>query len=134
MIFVDTSAWFALLVPTDPDHTAAKEWLRQSTQPLATTDYVLDELLTLLVYRGEGDRIAAVADSFFTQKVASIQWTTEEVVQESLLTLQRFRDKRWSFTDCVSRTVMQRMGIETAFAFDEHFTQFGTVTVVPQLP
>ncbi len=43
----------------------------------------------------------------------------------------RFRDNEWSFTDCVSRVVMGRLGISVAFAFDEHFRQFGTVSVVP---
>jgi predicted nucleic acid-binding protein len=43
---------------------------------------------------------------------------------------QRFHDKEWSFTDCTSRVVMQRLGIQRAFAFDDHFRQFGTVTVV----
>jgi hypothetical protein len=28
---------------------------------------------------------------------------------------------------------MQRLGITTAFAFDKHFLEFGTITVVPQL-
>jgi hypothetical protein len=36
-----------------------------------------------------------------------------------------------SFTDCVSYLVIQRRGIRTAFAFDEHSRQFGIVTVVP---
>jgi uncharacterized protein len=42
-----------------------------------------------------------------------------------------FSDKGWSFTDCTSRVLMERLGIAQAFAFDEHFRQFGTVTVVP---
>lgn len=42
-----------------------------------------------------------------------------------------YQDKGWSFTDCVSRVVMGRLGIDTALAFDEHFRQFGTVNVVP---
>jgi len=42
-----------------------------------------------------------------------------------------YRDKGWSFTDCVSRVVIERLGIATAFAFDVHFRQFGTLTVVP---
>jgi predicted nucleic acid-binding protein len=42
-----------------------------------------------------------------------------------------YRDKGWSFTDCVSRVVMERLGITTAAAFDEHFHQFGMVAVVP---
>jgi predicted nucleic acid-binding protein len=42
-----------------------------------------------------------------------------------------FVDKAWSFTDCTSRVVMERLGIQRAFAFDEHFRQFGTVAVLP---
>jgi predicted nucleic acid-binding protein len=44
---------------------------------------------------------------------------------------ERFADKDWSFTDCTSYVVMQRLGIVTEFAFDEHFRQFGICTVVP---
>jgi predicted nucleic acid-binding protein len=43
----------------------------------------------------------------------------------------RYTDKGWSFTDCTSFVVMQRLGIRRAFSFDDHFRQFGTVTVVP---
>ena len=53
MIFVDTGAWFATFVPNDPDHAAADAWLQANVQPLVTTDYVIDELLTLLKIRGE---------------------------------------------------------------------------------
>jgi len=42
-----------------------------------------------------------------------------------------YADKRWSFTDCTSKVVMERLGIRTAFAFDHHFKQFGDVKVVP---
>lgn len=44
---------------------------------------------------------------------------------------RRYDDKAWSFTDCTSRVIMERLGIQRAFAFDDHFRQFGTVTVVP---
>ena len=41
------------------------------------------------------------------------------------------KDKGWSFTDCVSRAVIDRLGIVTACAFDVHFRQFGSLNVVP---
>jgi uncharacterized protein len=44
---------------------------------------------------------------------------------------QQFQDKQWSFTDCTSRVVMDRLAIQRAMAFDDHFRQFGTVTVLP---
>jgi predicted nucleic acid-binding protein len=43
----------------------------------------------------------------------------------------KYSDKFWSFTDCTSRVLMERLGIQTAFAFDDHFRQFGTVVVLP---
>ena len=56
MIFVDTGAWFASVVPSDRDHAAATHWLNQNTQPLITTDYIVDETLTLLKARGQALR------------------------------------------------------------------------------
>jgi predicted nucleic acid-binding protein len=53
MIFVDTGAWFASVVPLDQDYTAATRWLNQNTQPRLTTDYIVDETLTLLKTRGQ---------------------------------------------------------------------------------
>jgi predicted nucleic acid-binding protein len=37
----------------------------------------------------------------------------------------------WSFTDCTSKIVIDDLGIRKAAALDEHFRQFGNVTVVP---
>ena len=52
-------------------------------------------------------------------------------LQPAFEIFRKFEDKRWSFTDCVSRVVMEELKISTAFAFDDHFRQFGMVTVVP---
>jgi hypothetical protein len=55
MIFVDTGAWFASVVPWDANHAAAVAWLGQNREILITTDYILDETLTLLRVRKEPD-------------------------------------------------------------------------------
>ena len=39
-----------------------------------------------------------------------------------------FRDnpgRSWSFTDCTSKIVMERLHVRRALSFDEHFKQFG---------
>ena len=51
MIFVDTGAWYALAVPSDTDHAQAKSFLYAIDEQLITTDYIVDELLTLLTVR-----------------------------------------------------------------------------------
>ena len=131
MTFVDTSAWFAAFVPNDPDHAAAVNWLTENSHPLLTTDYVLDELLTLLKIRREFARAVFVGESLLAEDIARLEWVTRADVQAAWQVFYRFRDKAWSFTDCVSRVVIERLAIQTAFAFDDDFRQFGTVVVVP---
>jgi uncharacterized protein len=38
---------------------------------------------------------------------------------------QRHQDKDYSLTDCISFLVMQKLGIGTASAFDQHFVPAG---------
>ncbi len=130
-VFVDTGAWFAAFVPTDPDHAGARHWLDQNTAPLLTTDYVIDELLTLLLVRGERVRALRIGGALLGGSIADMHWITRDDVQTAWQTFRQFSDKGWSFTDCTSRVVMQRLGIGRAFAFDDHFRQFGIATVLP---
>lgn len=131
MIFVDTSGWHAAFIPDDPQYVRAARWYRSNRQPLLTTDYVVDETLTLLRSRGH-DRLAlSLGRQFFAGTLAQIYYLTPDDVQEAWHTFAQFSDKDWSFTDCTSRVVIKRLGILEALAFDLHFRQFGTVRVVP---
>ena len=131
MIFVDTGAWFAAFVPNDADHSAADSWLSGNTELLVTTDYVVDELLTLLRIRGEFERAVHLGEALFSQDIAQLAWVTPDDVRNAWDVFREFQDKEWSFTDCVSYVVISRREIQTAFAFDADFRQFGTVAVVP---
>ena len=131
MIFVDTGAWFAGVVPTDQHHQAAVAWSRQNRERPLTTDYVIAETLTLLRARGESDRALELGADLFSGRWVDVHYLTREDVQEAWQVFRRFADKEWSFTDCTSKVVMEKLGITHAFAFDQHFRQFGSVTVVP---
>lgn len=133
MIFVDTGAWFAITVPTDPNYPSAKAWTQQNQVPFLTTDYVIDETLNLLRARGESRRAIALGEAFFAGVLAQVHYLTQEDVQASWQTFRQFADKQWSFTDCSSKIVMEKFNCKEAFAFDYHFRQFGSVTVVPPI-
>lgn len=45
--------------------------------------------------------------------------------------LKNFSDKEFSYTDATSFIVMESLTIDTAFAFDEHFKQYGKFVLVP---
>ncbi len=131
MIFADTGGWFSVTVPGDKHHSAAARWMTERTQPLITTDYVIDETLTLLKARGQNRRALTLGQQFFDGLLTAIYYLTEDDIRVSWQVFTRYADKGWSFTDCTSKVIMEKLEITEAFAFDHHFRQFGTVTIVP---
>jgi predicted nucleic acid-binding protein len=129
-VFVDTGAWFAASVPNDPDHAAAAAFLRSNSERLVTSDYIYDELLTLFRSRGQMDRAKDWVEQVSQRRLDVIEVVESDFRAATTLFFD-FADKDWSFTDCTSRVIMERLGIQRAFAFDEHFRQFGTVIVMP---
>ena len=130
-VFVDTGGWFAYFVRRDPDHAAAVNWMQQNRQPLVTTDYVLDELFTLLKLR-ENHRVAVAAGAtLLDQSVTRVERVAESDFRAARSVFEKYDDKGWSFTDCTSKVVIERLGVTHAFAFDRHFEEFGTVIRVP---
>ena len=45
--------------------------------------------------------------------------------------IRRYADKDFSLTDAISFAVMERLGIDHAFAFDPHFAQYGVALLDP---
>lgn len=133
MIFVDTGAWYSAYVAADERHQLAASWLEQNEEPLLTTDYVVVEFLTLCRARGFDRTGQQIGRWIWNEDLAEIEKVTSIDFEQAFSVFSTFNDKPWSFTDCTSRVIMQRLGITTAFAFDDDFRQFGTVDVVPQL-
>jgi len=131
MIFVDTSAWYALVIDKDPHHPAAIEWIAQNTDPLITTDFIVDETLTLLKVRGAARCALALGETFFGEAISELHYLTSEEVLDAWRDFRSHPDKGWSFTDVTSKVMMERRAIRSAFAFDRHFRQFGEIEVVP---
>jgi predicted nucleic acid-binding protein len=131
MIFVDSSAWFAVFSRRDVNHLAAMSAIRSFNEQLVTTDYVVDETLTLLVARRERRRAIEFGRRVIEGQWAKVVHIDDQNFVAAWQTFKQFGDKEWSFTDCTSRVVMERLGIQRAFAFDDHFRQFGIVPVVP---
>ena len=131
MTFVDTGAWFAFFVPSDPAHPRVRKWLTEHPHPLVTTDYCVDETLTLLAARGELRRALEAGKAFFEADVAQLHFVTSEQVFRAWILFRQRAAAGWSFTDCTSKVVIDDLNISEALALDEHFRQFGSVEVVP---
>jgi predicted nucleic acid-binding protein len=130
-ILVDTSAWGAIADSNDPNHEIALLFQEEITGrcQLVITNYILDELLTLLLmnlgYKHTVD-LKRTLDALVREGILEIVWVSEVICDAAWRAFEQFNiDKEWSFTDCVSYVVMKRHQILEAFAFDHHFDQMG---------
>ncbi len=129
MIFVDTSAWYAIEVEDDVNHEAACKVLSSIASGkygiVVTTDYVLDEMLTLLRLRKGLVTALTFTDKIRKSKSVRIFWVDDGLFERALDTFKKSSDKLWSFTDCISFALMRELGLSTAFTFDKHFKEAG---------
>jgi hypothetical protein len=132
-VFVDTSAFIALLDPRDDCHAQAvhvEQSLSGQAARLVTTNFVLDETYTGLRGKIQHRAILRFRDSVRQSRRLRVVRVTEALEEQAWGIFARYEDKDFSFTDCTSFAVMQQLGITTAFAFDEHFEQFGFTRVL----
>jgi hypothetical protein len=135
-LFTDTSAFIAIEDTDDENHTLALEYrekIQHGETPfirLYTSNYILDESLTLLRMKCGHEVAVAFRETIEASKLINILWVDEATEKIAWEIFKKNRDKDFSFTDCTSFALMKREAIHTAFTFDKHFSQYG-FKVVP---
>lgn len=124
-IFVDTGGWYAVIARRDRDHESAKQFLTGNYLPLLTSDYVLDETVTLLQSRLGHSYAVKFLDTLQASERTELAHISSAYLTETINLFRSRPDKGWSFTDCSSFVLMREHNIQCAFAFDEHFRQAG---------
>lgn len=128
-VFVDTSAFFALLDEHDRWHADATRRFTAVTdqrRPLVTSNLVVAETYALA-------RAAlghSVAMRWLDSLNLNLVFQAESDHEQVRALLARYSDKDFSYTDATSFVLMERLGIPRAFTFDVHFRQYG-VDVLP---
>jgi hypothetical protein len=129
LIFVDTSAWYAVEVEDDVNHEVACKFLSVIASGKygvsVTTDYVLDETLTLLRSRRSLSSASVFIDKIRKSESVRVFWVEEGLFEKALDMFKQSDRKSWSFTDCTSFSLMKDLLIPHAFAFDNHFREAG---------
>lgn len=123
--FVDTGAWYALLDRKDPDHPRVADALRAYRGRLVTSTYVFDEVITLARYRLGWAVAHKLGNDLLAQRVARLERVTAKDEAVAWAIFEQHRDKRYSFTDCTSFALVQRLGIALCLAVDSDFRSFG---------
>ena len=127
-VFVDTSAWVALFVANDIHHkraTAIYGTLQDHKSLLYTSDYVVDETITTILARGGHKQSVLAGQALFASNIVKIVPVTPTYLDATWALYQKYTDKKLSFTDVSSLSIMKEMGIPKAFAFDRELSQTG---------
>lgn len=125
MIFLDTSAIYALADRADLRHEHAKERfqaLLDIGEGILTHNYVVVEAIALIQSRLGG---AAALKLAHDCRAFDIEWVDEATHDEAIRRLGRVGRRQISFVDQVSFLVMRRRGVRTALAFDPDFEEEG---------
>lgn len=129
MIFVDTSAWYALLSEKDVHRPDAEQFFADIARgrfgaPI-TTDYVLDETFTLLRLRWGMAPVRRFVELLRASPTVRRVRVSDTTFEASLNLMLAHADKRWSFTDCTSFVTMREAGVTRAFTLDHNFLEAG---------
>jgi len=126
--FVDTSAWYPLLVASHADHerlAATVSTLIAQRRRSVTTNLVVAETHALILQR-EGRR-AAHASLHAVDRAAAVLVHSgpalEAVARRDWL--ERYTDQDFSLADAVSFAVMRERRIEDVLTLDRHFAVAG---------
>lgn len=128
IVFIDTSAFLALVHRRDQAHQKAKglyEEVVQSKQRLVTSNFVLHEAATVIKARLGPAQAIEFAKKLRASRLVETFAVTGEIEVAAWRLFEKYDDKLFSFTDCTSFAIMQALKIDTAFAFDRHFMQMG---------
>ncbi len=125
-VFVDTSAFYALMDSSDKHHAeAAALWtsLIKENSRLLTTNYVVLETMALLQNRLGFDAASLWYGDVLS--VVEVLWANEYLHRLSFELWLSLGKRKLSLVDCVSFVAMRQRRSDRAFCFDRHFADEG---------
>lgn len=132
-VFLDTGAWVAIADKKDQyAKTGSKLYteLILEKSKLITSDLVLVETFNLLSRTIGSTATIQFGNTLKTIAFLKVETITDIDWEKGWSIFEKYDDKSFSFTDCTSFALMERLKIKSAFAFDAHFRQYG-LNVIP---
>lgn len=123
--FVDTSAWFSFVRKDDPDHDWVTAAFEVWEPRLLTTNFILDETVTLIQARLGHALAVRVGEHLQDPSEVELVRVMPEDEEEAWRFFVKHKDQAFSFSDCTSFSVMHRLGLKTALTTDRRFRHAG---------
>ena len=129
MIFIDTGFFFALSFKKDKSHKRSLEIFTDISNKefgsQITSDYVIDELMTLIWNRTRNKKFIKDLWSFFVEptRVVNIISFSLDYLEETYQLFVKLLDSKQplSFTDCSILFLMKKLNIKYLASFDSNF-------------
>jgi hypothetical protein len=134
MIFVDTSAFLAIENRHDNHHTEAlrfKDLCLKTGSKLITSDYVLDESYTIIRLKAGHHIAVQFGEALRASRLLHVEYLTPDMIEQAWTVFKKYKDHDFSFTDCTSFVLMERLKIRNAFTFDAHFKVYPGIISKP---
>ncbi len=125
-VFVDSSAFLAVLEGDDPFHEDAVAAFRRAGREawrLLTTSYVVHEAWALIQHRLGWEAMDAFLGRLLPR--CEVFWVDHHLHTRGAARCRQARNRRLSLTDCVSFEYMRQEDIIEAIARDSHFQREG---------
>lgn len=128
MIFIDTGPFLARRLSRDSYYNEALvgwDRLEQSNQRIATSNFILEELSTLLTRRaGCAFCVQALRELYNSPLLLILRPDLQDEIF-ALGLVEKISDPAISFTDYLSFALMRKREIRQVFTFDRHFATAG---------
>lgn len=126
--FIDTCVFVAAINLDDKNHPRAKDLMESMLKgehgPIYTSDYVVDETITLMLMRTKNHKMAMEVGEFILRspRIRKL-WVTEDIFESAW---RKFKSSKglMSFTDFTSIALMEEYGIKHMVSFDSGFDKF----------
>ncbi len=129
-IFIDTSAFLAILNKEDHFHQIAKEtWveINNSDEYLICSNYVIVETISLLQKRFGVEALRIFEHE--VRPIINVVWIDQSIHHSGMIVVLTTNHRKLSLVDCTSFEIIRNLHVEQVFTFDPHFSEQGFDTI-----
>ncbi len=131
--YIDTSALIAMSNKKDKNHSRAVAYFKKAVKGggrFLLGKHILIEYIDGVTKRIDKKKAIEDLNNIIESKLLLIEWENKKDWTRAIEYFKKYRDREVDLTDCISFSIMERIGISDAFTFDSDFQMHGFEIVV----
>ncbi|MDN5311484.1 MAG: uncharacterized protein PWQ68_457 [Thermoanaerobacteraceae bacterium] len=132
-VFIDSSAWIALVKRNDINHRKASDYFKtliKDNALLITSNYVITESVNRILYDLDHDKaikFLELIEEARNKNFLKIARVDEKIDAQAIDLFKKYADQKISIVDMTSFYICKSLGVDKVFSFDRHFKVLGLV-------